>query len=138
MYTCCDVPFGFLIFKSILSKSKRSGTQQKGTTIHPSLITQLCERASVQNLNDLYPRTTMDLDRNMMNLGNVIYSFFTPSLSQTSMNPPSFVPEPSLHPTKLVPQHLMDLSYVSYHTAASSGHSSAIAAKQSMLLKEMV
>ncbi|KAB2634113.1 S ribonuclease [Pyrus ussuriensis x Pyrus communis] len=39
MLTHCDVPFSFLIFKSILSKSKRAGTHQRGSTIHLCLIT---------------------------------------------------------------------------------------------------
>lgn len=157
MLTPCDVPFGFLIFKSIMSKSKHAGTHQKGSTIHPCLITQLCEHASVKKSpNDLCPRTTKDLDRNVMNLSDVMcvvaqgdpkpvpqpnasqdrkiaylestinslrkqfvdlkslirqsvssplvsHSVSIPSLSQTSLNPSSFVPEPSLHPPKLVP-----------------------------------
>ncbi|KAB2597360.1 S ribonuclease [Pyrus ussuriensis x Pyrus communis] len=124
----CDMSFGFLIFKSII-----------GSTIHPCLITQLCKRAGVQKRpDDLCPRTIKDLDRNIINLSNVMYdvaqvnprpskinslrkkivdfkslirqsassplvshSVSTPSLSQTSMNLPSFVLEPSLRPPKL-------------------------------------
>ncbi|KAB2636523.1 hypothetical protein D8674_027057 [Pyrus ussuriensis x Pyrus communis] len=71
--THCDVLFGFLIFKSILSKFKHAATYQRGSTIHLCLITQLCELVGVQKRpDDLCPRTTKDIDINMMNLSNVM------------------------------------------------------------------
>ncbi|CAN6541675.1 unnamed protein product [Malus baccata var. baccata] len=63
----------------------------------------------------------------------VSHSISTPSLSQTSLNPPSFVPEPSLHPPKLVPQRPMTLSHASYRIATSSSHSSVVAAKMAAI-----
>lgn len=53
----------------------------------------------------------------------------SPSLSQTFLNPYSFVAEPSLRPPKLVPYCRVDPSFVSNHTAASCSHSSVVAAK---------
>lgn len=40
--TLFDVPFGYLIFKPNISKTKSYGKQQKGSTIHPCLITLMC------------------------------------------------------------------------------------------------
>ncbi|KAB2626670.1 S ribonuclease [Pyrus ussuriensis x Pyrus communis] len=57
---------------------------------------------------------------------HVSHSFFIPSLSQTSLDPLSFVLEPSLCPPKLIPQRPLDLSSVSYHSAASSGFGSGV------------
>ncbi|CAN6542024.1 unnamed protein product [Malus baccata var. baccata] len=165
MLTHCDVPFGFLIFKSILSKSKHARTYQRGSTIHPCLITQLYELDGVKKCSDdLCLKTTKDLHRNMMNLNNVMcviaqgdpgpVSSSTASqdrkiaylesevnsfrkqfvdYNQTSLNPLSFVPEPSLRPPKLVPHRHVDPSSVSYHTAVFSDHSSFIAAKMAAI-----
>ncbi|KAB2595352.1 hypothetical protein D8674_030802 [Pyrus ussuriensis x Pyrus communis] len=59
--------------------------------------------------------------------------FSSPSLSQNSLNPSSFVLEPSLQPPKPVLHRLVDPLSVSYHTAASSDHSGAIAAKMATI-----
>ncbi|TQD85316.1 hypothetical protein C1H46_029154 [Malus baccata] len=57
------------------------------------------------------------------------HSFYKPSKSQTSLNPPYFVPKPSMCPPKLVHQCLLDPSSLSYHTATSSSYSSVVAVK---------
>ncbi|KAB2595627.1 S ribonuclease [Pyrus ussuriensis x Pyrus communis] len=153
-----DIQFDNLIekyklYRFVLSKSKCSGTHQRGSIIHPFQ----------KNLGDICPRTTKDLDKNLMNLSNVMsvvtqsgprsapppnvsqerkiahiefkinslrkqffyfkslvsqsasspfvsYSFSKPSEGQTSMNPPYFVPKPSLCLPKLVHQCLLDPS----------------------------
>ncbi|KAB2609979.1 S ribonuclease [Pyrus ussuriensis x Pyrus communis] len=58
----------------------------------------------------------------------VSHSVSIPSLSQTSLNPPSVIPETSLCPPKLVPQCPMDMLSVYYHIVSSSGHSSVLTA----------
>lgn len=59
-------------------------------------------------------------------------SFSSPSLSQNSLNPPSFVLEPSLRPSKLIPHRSMNPS-VSYHTAGFFSHSSVVATKMAAI-----
>ncbi|RXH67360.1 hypothetical protein DVH24_027480 [Malus domestica] len=72
----------------------------------------------------------------MMNLSNVMCAvaqvsspLVSNSFSSPSLNPLSFVPKPSLRPPKLVLYHAVDPSSISYHTAASSSHSSVVAVK---------
>ena len=68
------VPFGYIIFKFILSKIDSPGRQQRGSIVHPCLITQLCERVGVPTRpDDLYPKSTKALDKGIMNLSNVMY-----------------------------------------------------------------
>ncbi|RXH70848.1 hypothetical protein DVH24_015470, partial [Malus domestica] len=42
MMSLTDVPFGFFIFRSIMSKTKRPSKQQRGSTIYACLIALIC------------------------------------------------------------------------------------------------
>ncbi|KAB2614198.1 S ribonuclease [Pyrus ussuriensis x Pyrus communis] len=122
MLTHCDVPFSFLIFKSILSKSKRAGTHQRGSTIHlyqphhqlpPWIgkwkITYLKFEINSLRKQFVVFKSLVDQSASSPLVSN---SLFSPSISQTSLNQPSF----------LVPYLPVDPSSVSYNTTASSNH----------------
>ncbi|TQD75018.1 hypothetical protein C1H46_039458 [Malus baccata] len=56
-----------------MSKTKHLGKRQSGSTVHPCLITLICQRAGVSfHLSDVYPRSTKELDKGLMNLSNVM------------------------------------------------------------------
>lgn len=73
MMSLSDVPFGFLIFSSNMSKTKRPSKQQRGSTIHPCLIALICHCANVPFYkDDVCSRSTKELDKGLMNLSNVM------------------------------------------------------------------
>lgn len=182
MVSLSDVPFGYLLFRSILSKTKHSGKQQMGFPIQPCLITLLSQRAGVPpDFDDLCARSMKDLEKRLMTLSDVICaaahgdlrllpslsvsqarqivylskinslhrqfvefqssmcqtmssphindSSIAKSLSQSSLNPSSFVPEPYVHPPKLVSHCHVAPSSSSYFTVNSFSHSGAMTTK---------
>lgn len=73
MLTLFDVPFGYLIFKPIFSKTNSHGKQQRGSTIHSCLITLMCQRIGVPTGHgDMSLRSTKDLSKCLMNLSDVM------------------------------------------------------------------
>lgn len=72
-HSLSDVPFGYLIFRSILPKTKRLGKQQQGSIIQTYLITLICQRVGVPpHLDDVFPLSTKDLDKDLMQLNDVM------------------------------------------------------------------
>ncbi|CAN6712747.1 unnamed protein product [Malus baccata var. baccata] len=103
------------------------------------LIILLCQCVGVPSrLVDIYPWSTKDLDKGLIDLSNVMYAIahgdpyppYPPNPFLSIINElPSFLLEPSMRPLKFIPQRHMAPSFASYFFAATSGHSGAIAAK---------